>query len=76
MQSEDRKVIDAESLIRRIEEMLLMDDISEEQKIEILQKLLLIAKEDRERRTVCPGYQIKSEKLSTYSKSYPPKIKI
>ena len=47
MQSKDRKVVDAETLICRIEEMLLMDEVSEEQKIEILQKLLLIAEEDR-----------------------------
>lgn len=53
MQSEEDKVVDAESLIQRVEEMLLMDDLSEEQKIEILQQLLLIAEEDRGSRGVC-----------------------
>ncbi len=32
--------------MRSVEEMLLMDEISEEQKIEILQKLLKIVEED------------------------------
>lgn len=48
MQSQEGKVVDAETLMRRVEEMLLTGEIPEERKIEILQKLLSIAVEDRE----------------------------
>jgi hypothetical protein len=46
MSSDTEKAFDAEAFMRSVEEMLLMDEISEEQKIEILQKLLKIAEED------------------------------
>lgn len=43
MQCETGISVEAETLVARIEAMLLMDDISEEQKIEILRKLVSIA---------------------------------
>ena len=46
MRSDSDNVFDPEVFVRRVEEMLLMDEISEDQKIEILRKLLAIAEEN------------------------------
>jgi hypothetical protein len=46
MGSDSDNVFDPEAFVRRLEEMLLMDEISEDQKIEILRKLLAIAEEN------------------------------
>ena len=46
MQSISEKIFDPEAFVRRVEEILLMDESSEEQKIEILRKLLAVAEEN------------------------------
>lgn len=45
MQGDKTNDFDPELFMRRVEDMLLMDDISEDQKLEILEKLLAIAEE-------------------------------
>jgi hypothetical protein len=46
MSSDSENVFDPEAFMRRVEEMLLMDEITEDRKIEILRKLLAIAEEN------------------------------
>jgi hypothetical protein len=46
MRSDSDKKFDSEAFMKRVEEMLLMDALTEEQKICILQKLLAIADEE------------------------------
>ncbi len=48
MTGESEKVFDHEAFMKRVEEMLLMDSITDEQKIAILQQLLAIAEKDVE----------------------------
>jgi hypothetical protein len=43
---DSEEIFDPEALVRRVEEILLMDESSEEQKIEILRKLLAIVEEN------------------------------
>jgi hypothetical protein len=47
MQNEERKVVTAEMLMRQVEELLLMDGLSEEAKVEILQNVLSILEEEK-----------------------------
>jgi hypothetical protein len=42
MEREEREIVTTETLIRQVEELLLMDHLSEEEKVEILQNVLSI----------------------------------
>jgi hypothetical protein len=46
MSSDSESVFDPEAFMRRVEEMLLTDEITEDRKIEILRQLLAIAEEN------------------------------
>jgi hypothetical protein len=46
MQSNEEKVVTAETLMQQVEELLLMDGLSEGQKVEILQNVLSILEEE------------------------------
>ena len=46
MENEERKAVTAESLMQEVEELLLMDEISEAEKSEILKNVLSILKEE------------------------------
>jgi len=45
MENEDQRVVKAETVMRQVEELLLMDELSEGKKVEILQSVLSILKE-------------------------------
>jgi hypothetical protein len=47
METEERKVVTAETLMQQVEELLLIDEISEEAKVEILQNVLSILEEEK-----------------------------
>ena len=47
MENEERKVVTAETLMQQVEELLLMDELSEGQKVEILQNVLSILEEEK-----------------------------
>jgi hypothetical protein len=47
MENEERKVVTAETLMQQVEELLLMDDLSEEEKVKILQNVLSILEEEK-----------------------------
>ncbi len=46
MENEERKVVTAETLMRQVEELLLRGDISEGEKVEILQNGLSMLEEE------------------------------
>ena len=46
MENEERKVVTAETLMQQVEELLLMDELSEGEKAEILQNVLSILEEE------------------------------
>jgi|LakMenEpi03Aug12_release.lakeMendotaPanAssembly.Ray.scaffolds.fasta_scaffold2552059_1 hypothetical protein len=46
MQSEKGNVVTAEMLMQQVEELLLMDDLSEGEKVKILQNVLSILEEE------------------------------
>ncbi len=46
MENEEQKVVTAEMLMQQVEELLLMDDLSEGEKVKILQKVLSILEEE------------------------------
>jgi len=46
MENQERKVVTAETLMRQVEELLLMDQLSEGEKVKILQNVLSILEEE------------------------------
>jgi ABC-type branched-subunit amino acid transport system ATPase component len=46
MENQERKVVTAESLMQQVEALLLMDELSEEEKVKILQNVLSILEEE------------------------------
>jgi hypothetical protein len=47
MENEERKVVTAESLMQQVEDLLLMNELSEGEKAEILQNVLSILEEEK-----------------------------
>ena len=47
METEERKVVTAETLMQQVEALLLMDQLSEGEKAEILQNVLSILEEEK-----------------------------
>ncbi|MEN9845765.1 MAG: hypothetical protein RIS36_912 [Pseudomonadota bacterium] len=47
MANEERKVVTAETLMQQVEELLLIDELSEGEKAEILKKVLSILEEEK-----------------------------
>jgi hypothetical protein len=47
METEERKVVTAESLMQQVEALLLMDQLSEREKVKILQNVLSILEEEK-----------------------------
>jgi ABC-type branched-subunit amino acid transport system ATPase component len=46
METEERKVVMGETLMQQVEALLLMDDLSEGEKVKILQNVLSILEEE------------------------------
>ncbi len=46
MENQARKVVTAETLMQQVEELLLMDQLSEREKVKILQNVLSILEEE------------------------------
>jgi hypothetical protein len=47
MENEEQNVVTAETLMQQVEELLLMNELSERQKVEILQNVLSILEEEK-----------------------------